>query len=226
MSRVLVIEDDAQTAQEIMAELNRHGFATEHAGTGAQGLEQAMTGRFDIMTVDRMLPDTDGLNVVSRLREQGLDVPVLMLSALSDIDERIRGLRAGGDDYLTKPFVPEEMVARIEVLLRRTVQAAQANRLRVADIELDIIKRTAKRDDQDLDLLPTEYKLLEYLMRNSGQVVTRMMIFEAVWNYHFDPGTNIIDVHVGRLRKKIDPPTVSPLIKTIRGTGFMFCESR
>ncbi len=226
MSRVLVIEDDAQTAQEIMAELNRHGFVTEHAGTGAQGLEQAMTGRFDIMTVDRMLPDTDGLNVVSRLREQGLDVPVLMLSALSDIDERIRGLRAGGDDYLTKPFVPEEMVARIEVLLRRTLQAAQANRLRVADIELDIIKRTAKRDDQDLDLLPTEYKLLEYLMRNSGQVVTRMMIFEAVWNYHFDPGTNIIDVHVGRLRKKIDPPTVSPLIKTIRGTGFMFCESR
>ncbi len=226
MSRVLVIEDDAQTAQEIMAELNRHGFITEHAGTGAQGLEQAMTGRFDIMTVDRMLPDTDGLNVVSRLREQGLDVPVLMLSALSDIDERIRGLRAGGDDYLTKPFVPEEMVARIEVLLRRTLQAAQANRLRVADIELDIIKRTAKRDDQDLDLLPTEYKLLEYLMRNSGQVVTRMMIFEAVWNYHFDPGTNIIDVHVGRLRKKIDPPTVSPLIKTIRGTGFMFCESR
>ena len=226
MSRVLVIEDDAQTAQEIMAELNRHGFITEHAGTGAQGLEQAMTGRFDIMTVDRMLPDTDGLNVVSRLREQGLDVPVLMLSALSDIDERIRGLRAGGDDYLTKPFVPEEMVARIEVLLRRTLQAAQANRLRVADIELDIIKRTAKRDDQDLDLLPTEYKLLEYLMRNSGQVVTRMMIFEAVWNYHFDPGTNIIDVHVGRLRKKIDPPGVTPLIKTIRGTGFMFCENR
>ncbi len=226
MSRVLVVEDDAQTALEIMAELNRHGFVTEHADTGARGLEQAMTGRFDIMTVDRMLPDTDGLKVVSRLREQGLELPVLMLSALSDIDERIRGLRAGGDDYLTKPFVPEEMVARIEVLLRRTLHVVQTKRLRVADIELDIIKRSAMRNDQDLDLLPTEYKLLEYLMRNSGQVVTRMMIFEAVWNYHFDPGTNIIDVHVGRLRKKIDPPGVTPLIKTIRGTGFMFCENR
>ncbi|NNM51941.1 MAG: response regulator transcription factor [Pseudomonadales bacterium] len=226
MSRVLVIEDDLQTAQEIMGELQRHGFEAEHAGTGDLGLQKAMSGQFDILTVDRMLPDTDGLNVVSNLRERGLGLPVLMVSALSDIDERIRGLRAGGDDYLTKPFAPEEMVARIEVLLRRTLSSGLTNKLRVADVELDIIRRTASREGNDLDLLPTEYKLLEYLMRNSGQVVTRTMIFEAVWSYHFDPGTNIIDVHVGRLRKKIDPTGVAPLIKTIRGSGFMFCESR
>ena len=226
MSRVLVIEDDAQTAQEILSELQRYGFDAEHADTGQKGLQYAMSGGFDIMTVDRMLPDTDGLNVVSALRERGVGLPVLMLSALSDIDERIKGLRSGGDDYLTKPFAPEEMVARIEVLLRRTSVNSQANRLRVSDIELDLIKRTASRDGVELDLLTTEFKLLEYLMRNSGQVVTRTMIFEAVWNYHFDPGTNIIDVHVGRLRKKVDPSGVSPLIKTIRGSGFMFSEDR
>lgn len=225
-SSVLVIEDDVETAEEIVAELTRHGYQTTHSLQGKEGLSLALSGCFDALTVDRMLPDMDGLNVVSALRQRGSELPVLMISALSDIDERIRGLRAGGDDYLTKPFAPEEMVARIEVLLRRSQGNGATTRLRVADVELDLIKRTARRDGEILDLLPTEYKLLEYMMRNSGQVITRMMIFETVWNYHFDPGTNIIDVHVGRLRKKIDPPGVPPLIQTVRGVGFMFSEQR
>ena len=226
MARVLVIEDDQQTAVEMIDELQRQGFTAEHADNGKLGLQRAMSDEFDVLTVDRMLPDTEGLTVVSSLRARGKNLPVLMISALSDIDERIRGLRSGGDDYLTKPFAPEEMIARIEVLLRRTATEVQVNRLRIADVELDIIRRTAMRQGEDLDLMPTEYKLLEFLMRNSGQVVTRTMIFEAVWNYHFDPGTNVIDVHVGRLRKKIDPPGVLPLIKTVRGAGYRFSETR
>ena len=147
-----------------------------------------------------------------------------MISALSDVDERVRGLRAGGDDYLTKPFASDEMAARVEVLLRRNSVPVTQTRLQVADLELDLISHEARRGEQTLNLLPTEYKLLEYLMRHAGQVITRMMIFEEVWGYHFDPGTNLIDVHIGRLRKKIDPPGQNPLIRTVRGSGYAIAE--
>ena len=151
-------------------------------------------------------------------------LPILMISALSDVDERVRGLRAGGDDYLTKPFASDEMAARVEVLLRRNSVPMTQTRLQVADLELDLISHEARRGEQALNLLPTEYKLLEFLMRHSGQVITRMMIFEEVWGYHFDPGTNLIDVHIGRLRKKIDAPGQTPLIRTVRGSGYAIAE--
>jgi two-component system OmpR family response regulator len=168
-----------------------------------------------------MLPGMDGLTLVTRLREFGVQTPVLMISALSDADERVRGLRAGGDDYLTKPFNPDEMAARIEVLLRRHANVSRPMILRVGDLQLDLIDRTAKRADTLLDLLPTEFRLLEFLMRHSGRVLTRTMIFEAVWGYHFDPGTNVIEVHIGRLRRKLDPPDREALIHTVRGVGYV-----
>lgn len=221
MARVLIIEDDRVTAGEICAELQRYGLETEWVGDGNSGLERARTGSYDAITLDRMLPGMDGLTLVTRLRESGVQTPVLMISALSDADERVRGLRAGGDDYLTKPFNPDEMAARVEVLLRRNASAARPMTLRVADLELDLIDRTARRGGTLLDLLPTEFRLLEFLMRHSGRVLTRTMIFEAVWGYHFDPGTNVIEVHIGRLRRKLDPPDRTPLIHTVRGVGYV-----
>lgn len=221
MARVLIIEDDRVTADEICAELQRYGLETEWVGDGNSGLERARTGSYDAITLDRMLPGMDGLTLVTRLRESGVQTPVLMISALSDADERVRGLRAGGDDYLTKPFNPDEMAARVEVLLRRNASAARPMTLRVADLELDLIDRTARRGGTLLDLLPTEFRLLEFLMRHSGRVLTRTMIFEAVWGYHFDPGTNVIEVHIGRLRRKLDPPDRTPLIHTVRGVGYV-----
>ena len=223
--RVLVIEDDDSTADEIVAELTSHAFQVDRADTGSEGLELALRGSYDVITLDRMLPDIDGLNVVGALRAQRIHTPVLMISALSDVDERVRGLRAGGDDYLTKPFAPDEMVARIEVLLRRQRSSERDAVLRVADLELDLIARSARRGGSVLELLPIEFRLLEFLVRNSGQVLTRTMIFEAVWGYHFDPGTNVIDVHIGRLRKKVDPPGVAPLIRTVRGSGYRLAET-
>ena len=220
MARVLIIEDDRVTADEICAELQRYGLDTEWVGDGATGLERARGGFYDAITLDRMLPGMDGLTVVTRLREYGVQTPVLMISALSDADERVRGLRAGGDDYLTKPFNPDEMAARIEVLLRRHANVSRPMALRVGDLQLDLIDRTAKRGDTLLDLLPTEFRLLEFLLRNSGQILTRTMIFEAVWGYHFDPGTNVIDVHISRLRRKIDDGHPRPLLHTVRGAGY------
>ena len=172
-----------------------------------------------------MLPGMDGIDVVAELRRAGRDTPVLMISALSDVDERVRGLRAGGDDYLTKPFAPDEMSARAEVLLRRRQPQAVVQRLRVADLELDLVSHVAYRGGQPLTLLPTEYRLLEFLMRNSGQVLTRTMIFETVWGFHFDPGTNVIDVHIARLRRKIDGTGQAALIHTVRGTGYMIAAA-
>lgn len=221
MPRVLIIEDDRVTADEICAELQRYGLDTEWVGDGTTGLERARGGFYDAITLDRMLPGMDGLTLVTRLRESGVQTPVLMISALSDADERVRGLRAGGDDYLTKPFNPDEMAARIEVLLRRQANAARPMVLRVGDLEIDLIDRTARRGGVLLDLLPTEFRLLEFLMRHSGRVLTRTMIFEAVWGYHFDPGTNVIEVHIGRLRRKLDPPEREPLIHTVRGAGYV-----
>ena len=222
MSRVLTIEDDEITAREIVDELKDRGFTVDWVANGRDGMARAFSDDYDIITLDRMLPGVDGLTILTTMRSIGIQTPVLMLSALGDVDERIRGLRAGGDDYLTKPFDPDEMTARIEVLLRRQrVRPAQAElTLTVGPLELDLIARTVKRDGIEIALLPTEYRVLEYMMRQAGQTITRTMLFEAVWGYHFDPGTNLIDVHMGRLRKKIDPPGVNPMIQTVRGSGY------
>jgi len=220
MARILTIEDDPVTAREIVAELQAYGNEVECVSDGRTGLDHALHGNYDAITLDRMLPGLDGLAVVTELRRAGIDTPVLMISALSDVDARVRGLRAGGDDYLTKPFAPEEMAARIEVMLRHRRASAPETELRVGDLQLDLIARTAQRDATTLELLPIEFRLLEYLMRNAGQVLTRTMIFEAVWGYHFDPGTNVIDVHIGRLRRKVDTNGERPLIQTVRGCGY------
>ena len=196
MPRVLTIEDDAVTAQEIVAELSSHGLEVDWANNGREGLAKAIAGSYDLITLDRMLPELDGLTIVTTLRNLKITTPILMISALSDVDERVRGLRAGGDDYLTKPFASDEMAARVEVLLRRNNTGITQTRLQVADLELNLI----------------------------SQVITRMMIFEEVWGYHFDPGTNLIDVHIGRLRKKIDAPGQVPLIRTVRGSGYAIAE--
>jgi two-component system OmpR family response regulator len=225
MTRILTIEDDAVTAREIVAELSSHGLDVDWVDNGREGLDRAVSGNYDLITLDRMLPELDGLAIVTTLRTMGVATPILMISALSDVDERVRGLRAGGDDYLTKPFATDEMAARVEVLLRRQNSGAtQATTLQVADLQLDLISHEARRAEQVLTLLPTEYKLLEFLMRNSGQILSRMMIFEEVWGYHFDPGTNLIDVHIGRLRKKIDAAGNVPLIRTVRGSGYVIAE--
>jgi two-component system OmpR family response regulator len=226
MPRVLTIEDDAVTAREIVAELQSRGNQVDWVDNGREGLARAVGGDYDAITLDRMLPELDGLALVTSLRKAGVQTPVLMISALSDVDERVRGLRAGGDDYLTKPSAPDEMVARIEVLLRRQQATARSTVLSVGDLVLDLIERSARRAGKELELLPIEFRLLEFLVRNSGQVLTRTMIFEAVWGYHFDPGTNVIDVHIGRLRKKVDPPGVPPLIATVRGSGYMLVEAQ
>jgi two-component system, OmpR family, response regulator len=220
MPKILAIEDDPTTGREIVAELEQHGFAVEWVADGQAGMDRAVSGEFDAVILDRMLPGPDGLAIVTAMREADVDIPVLMVSALSDVDERIRGLRAGGDDYMTKPFASEELTARLEVLLRRRGSATREMSLSVADLQLDLISRLARRGGAEIRLLPTEFKLLEFMMRNSGQVLTRTMIFEAIWGYHFDPGTNLIDVHLGRLRRKIDRPGFEPLIHTIRGSGF------
>ncbi|CAB3724497.1 response regulator transcription factor [Paraburkholderia rhynchosiae] len=223
MSKVLTIEDDETTAREIVRELNDRGFTVDWVADGREGMARAFSDEYDVITLDRMLPGADGLTILRTMRGIGIQTPVLMLSALGDVDERIRGLRAGGDDYLTKPFDADEMAARLEVLLRRRqVQPAQSEvTLRVGPLELDLVARTVKRDGKEIVLLPTEYRVLQYMMRHAGQTITRTMLFEAVWGYHFDPGTNLIDVHMGRLRKKIDPPDVQPLIQTVRGSGYL-----
>lgn len=221
MARILTIEDDAVTAAEIVAELQSHGNEVDCVASGAEGLQRAVSGDYDAITLDRSLPELDGLTLITRLRHAGVQTPVLMISALSDVDERVRGLRAGGDDYLTKPFAPDEMSARVEVLLRRERGNGQKTQLHLADLELDLISRQARRGEKAIELLPIEFKLLEYLMNHAGQILTRTMIFEGVWGYHFDPGTNIIDVHMGRLRRKIDTGHAHPLIRTLRGQGYM-----
>jgi two-component system OmpR family response regulator len=225
MARILTIEDDAVTAGEIIAELQVHGNQVDYVLSGTEGLSRAISGNYDVITLDRMLPGLDGLTLVKRLREAGVQTPVLMISALSDVDERIRGLRAGGDDYMTKPFAPDEMAARIEVLLRRE-GPQPVTALRVEDLSLDLMTRAARRGDSIIELLPIEFKLLEYLMRHSGQVLTRTMIFEAVWGYRFDPGTNVIDVHMARLRRKVDGGQATSLIHTVRGCGYQLGASR
>jgi two-component system, OmpR family, response regulator len=220
MARLLLIEDDIETAQEIRAELGDHGFDVDWVADGLTGLDRARTGDADAMIIDRLLPGMDGLTVIEALRYQGVRAPVLVLSALGAVDDRVRGLRAGGDDYLTKPFAVMELVARIEALLRRPAEN-RATMIQVGPLKLDLIERTAKRGDRAIELLPREFRLLEYMMRRKGQLVTRAMLLEDVWNYKFIPQTNLVDVYIGRLRHKVDFGNELPMIHSVRGVGFV-----
>jgi len=221
MVRVLVIEDDVKTATEIAAALGDHGFEVERAHSGRDGLLKAAADPYEAIVLDRMLPGgLDGLAVLSTLRTIGVEAPVLILSALSAVDERVRGLRAGGDDYLTKPFEFLELTARLEVLVGRQAVVQPDTMLRVGDLEIDLLTREVRRAGRRVELLPREYRLLEYLMRNSKQVVTRTMLFEEVWGYHYDERTNVIDVHIGKLRRKLDEGDLPPMIHTVRGSGY------
>ena len=224
--RILLIEDDPETSRFVRKGLEEAGHVVDHAADGRRGLLLALDADHDALVVDRMLPGLDGLSIVRSLRAAGRDTPVLVLSALGEVDDRVEGLRAGGDDYLVKPFALAELSARLEALARRrsatTVgDAAPVTRLAVADLEMDLLARTVKRAGQAVELKPREFRLLEHLLRHAGQVVTRTMLLEAVWDYHFDPQTNVIDVHVSRLRRKIDRGFGPPLIHTVRGAGYV-----
>jgi two-component system OmpR family response regulator len=219
MPRLLLIEDDSETADEIRAELGDRGFDVGWAANGIEGLDKARLGA-DLMIIDRLLPGIDGLTIIETLREEGIRTPVLVLSALGAVDERVRGLRSGGDDYLTKPFATVELIARIEALLRRPAENPDTV-LRVGPLELDLIKRTAQRGERTIDLLPREFRLLEYMMRRKDQMLTRAMLLEEVWSYKFVPQTNLVDVHMGRLRRKIDERNELPMINNVRGAGFI-----
>ncbi|PWC79033.1 response regulator transcription factor [Azospirillum sp. TSH64] len=218
--KILVIEDDRQAASYLAKGLKEAGHVVDVANDGKEGLFLAGAEHYDVMVVDRMLPGRDGLSLVQVLRAAGNDTPVLFLSALGSVDDRVKGLKAGGDDYLTKPFAFSELLARIEVLVRRRGAAQPQTRLSVGDLELDLLSRSVRRAGKAIELLPREFSLLEYLMRNAGSVVTRTMMLENVWDYHFDPQTNVIDVHIARLRQKIDKDFPTPLIHTVRGAGY------
>jgi two-component system OmpR family response regulator len=219
--RILVIEDDRDAASWLIKGLTESGHVIDHAANGEDGLAMAQENLHDILIVDRMLPKMDGLSIIRTLRAKGVTTPVLILSALSDVDERVKGLRAGGDDYLAKPYAFSELLARVEGLGRRSSQEPQETRLKAVDLEIDLLTRTVTRGGQTIPLQPREFKLLEYLMRNAGHIVTRTMLLENVWDYHFDPQTNVIDVHVSRLRSKIDKGFDEPLLQTVRGAGYM-----
>jgi two-component system OmpR family response regulator len=220
--RILVVEDDKDVAAFVLRGLREAGHVAEHADNGRDGLFMAASETFDAIILDRMLPGgIDGLRLLETLRSQKNTVPVLFLSALAEVDERVKGLKAGGDDYLPKPFAFAELLARVEGLARRGRADGPVTRLEVADLELDLLSRQVRRAGQKVDLQPREFRLLEYLMRHTGQVVTRTMLLEGVWDYHFDPQTNVIDVHVSRLRQKVDKPFSVPLIHTIRNAGYM-----
>ncbi len=217
---VLLIEDDKETAEEIGAELRERGYFVDWAANGIEGLDKARSGSFDALLVDRMLPGMDGLTIIEALRRDSMCIPVLVLSALGAVDDRVRGLRAGGDDYLTKPFAMVELTARLEALLRRPAESRDTV-LRVGPLELDLMERTARRGDRVIDLLPREFRLLEYMMRRKEQVLTRAMLLEDVWNYKFVPQTNLVDVHMGRLRHKVDEAEEPAMIHNVRGVGFV-----
>ena len=220
--RILIIEDDQEAAAYLVKAFSEAGHVCDHAGDGLAGYGMASEGEYDVLIVDRMLPKLDGLLLIGGLREQKIETPVLILSALGQVDDRVKGLRAGGDDYLTKPYAFSELLARVEVLARRKRGPAQEpTTYRVGDLELDRLAHTLTRAGKDIALQPREFRLLEYLMKHAGRVVTRTMLLENVWDYHFDPQTNVIDVHVSRLRGKIDKGSATPLLHTIRGAGYM-----
>jgi two-component system, OmpR family, response regulator len=218
--RILVVEDDPETAAQIADTFTTNGYHVDTAANGRDALSRGRSVDYAVMTIDRMLPDIDGLSVMRSLREEGVATPVLIISALGEIDDRVRGLRAGGDDYLVKPFAFAELLARVEALARRSATVVKDTVLRVGDLRLDLVSRTVSRGGRDIDLLPREFQVLEYLVRNEGHVVPRAMLLQHVWDLHFDPTTNIIDVYVGRVRRKIDSQQAYPLIHTIRGIGF------
>jgi two-component system OmpR family response regulator len=221
--RILVIEDDPEAAAYLVKALREAGHVADHAADGLDGYAMAAEDGYDVLVVDRMLPRMDGLSIIRSLREQGIETPTLVLSALGQVDDRVKGLRAGSDDYLTKPYAFSELLARVEVLARRRgpAGAKEETVYRVGDLELDRLARRVTRAGAEIDLQPREFTLLEYLMRHAGQVVTRTMLLENVWDYHFDPQTNVIDVHISRLRAKIDRDFERPLLHTVRGAGYV-----
>lgn len=219
MASILIVEDDPVTARAIARELEAQGHETTCVDNGSQAIALAGKPGFDAITLDRLLPDADGLAIVEQLRRDGVRTPVLMLSALSDVDERIAGLRAGGDDYLAKPFVPNEMAVRVEALLRRANSNIETA-LQAGAIQLDLLRREVSVDGCAVKLLPMEFRLLEFLVRHAGRVVSRRVLFEKVWNYHFDPGANLIQVHIARLRQKLDRPGRQSFITTVKGEGY------
>ncbi|PLX39082.1 MAG: DNA-binding response regulator [Hyphomicrobiales bacterium] len=219
--RILVIEDDREASAYLVKALKEAGHICEQAFTGDEGWHMASEGGYDVLVVDRMLPGRDGLSIVRDLRARSDDTPALILSALGQVDDRVTGLRAGGDDYLAKPYALTELLARIEALARRHKPGEGEMTYRVGDLELDRLSHTVRRAGDDIPLQPREFRLLEFLMKNAGQVVTRTMLLENVWDYHFDPQTNVIDVHMSRLRGKIDKGFDTPLIHTVRGAGYV-----
>ncbi len=219
--RILIIEDDKEAAQFLLKAFREAGHVVDHAADGLDGLSLATDGPYDVLIVDRMLPKMDGLSVIAALRKQGNRVPALILSALGQVDDRVTGLRAGGDDYLPKPYSFSELLARVEVLARRNGAEPTETVYRVGDLRLDRLSHQVFRGEEEIILQPREYRLLEYLMKNAGQVVTRTMLLEHVWDYHFDPQTNVIDVHMSRLRAKIDKGQSTPMLHTVRGAGYM-----
>lgn len=223
---VLVIEDDKRTGDFIVKGLKESGYSVDHVGDGADGLHLATTRPYDVMVVDRMVPGLDGLSVIQALRAAKIDIPAIVLSSLGQVDHRIEGLKAGSDDYLTKPFVFAELLARIETVLRRKRGSTEITRLQVGDLTIDLLSRRVERANKPIELLPREFQILECLMRNAGRVVTRTMLLEMVWNYHFDPNTNVIDTQISRVRQKIDKDFAEPLIHTVRGAGYMIAAER
>jgi two-component system OmpR family response regulator len=224
--RILVVEDDPDAAEYVLNGLREEGFTVEHVADGRDGLYLASASSFDAIVMDRMVPGMDGLSVIKALRAADVETPILILSALSHLDERVKGLRAGGDDYLTKPFGYSELSARLENLMRRGGQKGAQTSLACADLHMDLLARKVTRAGRTLDLLPREFKLLEHLLRNKDRVVTRTMLLEQVWDYRFDPHTSLIDTHVSRLRKKIDEGFDKPLLHTLRGTGYRLSEQK
>ncbi|WP_282608362.1 response regulator transcription factor [Pelagibius sp. Alg239-R121] len=222
--RVLVIEDDRQVADFVVKGLKENGFAVDSAHDGREGIFLAASEPYDVIVLDRMLPQVDGLSLLKTLRATGVEVPVLILSAMGEVNQRIEGLRAGGDDYMAKPFSITELVTRVQVLLKRKVSHGSETLLQVGSLSVDLLTRRASRLGKEIDLKPREFQLLEFLMRHAGQIVTRTMILEHVWDYNFDPQTNVIDVHISRLRNKIDKGFSPSLLHTVRGAGYSIRE--
>jgi two-component system OmpR family response regulator len=224
--RLLIVEDDQDAAEYLVKAFREVGHVADHASDGEEGLSLALGESYDVLIVDRMLPRLDGLSLIGALRAKGVDTPVLILSALGQVDDRVKGLRAGGDDYLPKPYSFSELLARVEVLARRRAGRSQETVYRVADLELDRLSHRVTRGGTEIVLQPREFRLLEYLMKHAGQVVTRTMLLENVWDYHFDPQTNVIDVHISRLRSKIDKGFARPLLHTVRGAGYVIRDTK
>jgi two-component system OmpR family response regulator len=219
--KILLVEDDTATAQFIVRGLREHGHTVDHANNGLDGLVLAQDGHYDVLILDRMMPRLDGLTLVRNLRETGVATPALLLTAMGSIEDRVTGLGAGADDYLVKPFAFAELYARVCSLARRPPLSQTTVVLRAGDLTMDLIKRKVSRAGKTIDLQPTEFKLLEFLLRHAGQVVTRTMLLEGVWDFHFDPKTNMVETHISRLRTKVDKEFATPLIQTVRGSGYM-----